>query len=208
MKICNIFENIYQVKNVMVVDWFWFFVVCMCEMAMMKVYMCRNGKSIYIYIFIYSSISVRTLCPMVKNNLVNPSVLLFTLEYLYDYTLLELEKAIYKLFLNMIVVIICVYCTTSFWFMVAYPVSVPEWLHVVCFVFRNKLCYCAVGSLKHIVFPWTFQRTKIQFRILLFKIHPQRVFGLVLIRPILSWKHLHRHQLSHPFRLVPIHSNH
>ena len=51
---------------------------------------------------------------MVKNNLVNPSVLLFTLEYLYDYTLLELEKAIYKLFLNMIVVIICVYCTTSF----------------------------------------------------------------------------------------------
>lgn len=52
---------------------------------------------------------------MVKNNLVNPSVLLFFLEYLYDYTLLvELEKAIDKLFLNMIVVIICVYCTTSF----------------------------------------------------------------------------------------------
>ena len=43
---------------------FGFFVVCMCEMAMMKVYMCRNGKSIYI--FIYSSISVRTMCPMVK----------------------------------------------------------------------------------------------------------------------------------------------
>ena len=93
-----------------------FVLFCMCEMAMMKVYMCRNGKSIYIYIFIYSSISVRTMCPMVKKqSSKSKRVTVFSLEYLYDYTLLvELEKAIDKLFLNMIVVIICVYCTTSF----------------------------------------------------------------------------------------------